>query len=151
MKTIVLKNGFAALAAALAGIMALTSCEEHRINESRLPDAAQEFISQYFSGESVVYAEKDRDDRVVSYNVRLSDGTEIEFDEDGVWTSVDCQLSQVPDGIVPAQILSHLQTYVPGGTKVFSIEKKWGGYEIGIQDGRDLIYDADGQFVREDR
>ena len=106
MKTIVLKNRFAALAAALAGIMALTSCEEHRINESRLPDAAQEFISQ---------------------------------------------LSQVPDGIVPAQILSHLQTYVPGGTKVFSIEKKWGGYEIGIQDGRDLIYDADGQFVREDR
>ena len=64
---------------------------------------------------------------------------------------MDCQLSQVPDGIVPAQILSHLQTYVPGGTKVFSIEKKWGGYEIGIQDGRDLIYDADGQFVREDR
>lgn len=151
MKTIVLKNRFAALAAVLAGIMALTSCEEHRINESRLPDAAQEFISQYFSGESVVYAEKDRDDRVVSYNVRLSDGTEIEFDEDGVWTSVDCQLSQVPDGIVPSQILSHLQTYVPGGAKVFSIEKKWGGYEIGIQDGRDLIYDADGQFVREDR
>lgn len=151
MKTIVLKNRFAALAAVLAGIMALTSCEEHRINESRLPDSAQEFISQYFSGESVVYAEKDRDDRTVSYSVHLSDGTEIDFDEDGVWTSVDCNFSPIPSGIVPEPIYTHLGTYVPGGAEIFKVEKMWGGYEITIKDGRELIYDAEGVFVREDR
>ena len=139
------------LAAAIAGIGVLSGCDEVKIKEKRLPETARTFIQKNFPHTNILGAEKEREDGVKQYNVRLADGTEIEFDEDGVWTSVDCQLSQVPDGIVPAQILSHLQTYVPGGTKVFSIEKKWGGYEIGIQDGRDLIYDADGQFVREDR
>ena len=51
----------------------------------------------------------------------------------------------------PDAILTHLESYVPGGTQIFKIEKMWGGYEIEIQDGRDLIYDAEGNFVREDR
>ena len=148
----VLKRKVLGLMAVLSGLMVLAGCDEDReIKSDRLPDAAKSFISQYFPAESILYAEKDRDDRTVSYSVRLSDGTEIDFDEDGVWTSVDCNFSPVPSGIVPEPIYTHLGAYVPGGTEIFKVEKMWGGYEITIKDGRELIYDAEGVFVREDR
>ena len=139
--------------AAMAGMLAvLAGCDDEKIIKAKdLPGAAREFVEQYFQDESILYAEKEKDDKVVTYNVRLSDGTEIEFDDSGVWTSVDCNLSPVPDGIVPDAILVHLESYVPGGAQIFKIEKMWGGYEIEISDGRDLIYDAEGNFVREDR
>ena len=148
----VLRKGFLTMAA-MAGMLAIfTGCDDEKeIKVRDLPGAAREFVAQYFPDESILYAEKEKDDKVVTYNVRLSDGTEIEFDESGVWTSVDCNLSPVPDGIVPYAILTHLESYVPGGTQIFKIEKMWGGYEIEIRDGRDLIYDAEGNFVREDR
>ena len=139
--------------AAMAGMLAvLAGCNDEKIIKVKdLPGAAREFVEQYFQDESILYAEKEKDDKVVTYNVRLSDGTEIEFDDSGVWTSVDCNLAPVPDGIVPDAILVHLESYIPGGTQIFKIEKMWGGYEIEIRDGRDLIYDAEGNFVREDR
>ena len=146
----VLKKKIMLFVAFLAGAAALTGCDDERkIRESQLPDVARDFISRYFQDEKILYAEKDRDDRVITYNVRLSDGSEIEFDESGIWLSVDCKFSPVPDGIVPAAILSHLETYVPGGTEIFKIEKEWGGYEVEISNGRDLVYDGDGNFVRE--
>ena len=151
MKTVLRKVLF--MMAAAAGMLAvLTGCDdEKKIKTKDLPGAAREFITQYFPGLNVLHAEKDRDDRTVSYSVRLCDGTEIDFDEDGVWTSVDCNFSPVPSGIVPEPIYTHLGTYVPGGTEIFKVEKMWGGYEITIKDGRELIYDAEGVFVREDR
>ena len=148
----VLRKSFLTVAA-MAGMLAVfAGCDDEKeIKAKDLPGAAREFIAQYFPEESVLYAEKDRDDKTVTYNVRLSDGTEVEFDESGEWISVDCNLSPVPAGIVPAAIYTHLESYVPEGTQIFKIEKMWGGYEIEIRDGRDLIYDAEGNFVREDR
>ena len=67
------------LAAAISSISILQGCEDTRISEKRLPAQAQEFISQYFPGISVTYAEKERDDRQKEYNVKLADGTEIQF------------------------------------------------------------------------
>ena len=79
----VLKRKVLGLMAVLSGLMVLAGCDEDReIKSDRLPDAAKSFISQYFPAESILYAEKDRDDRTVSYSVRLSDGTEIDFDEE---------------------------------------------------------------------
>lgn len=150
MKTLLKKTVFA-LTALVAVSLTVTGCEdEHKIKAEKLPEAARTFISQYFSGLDIVTAYKDRDDGVISYDVRLSDGTEIDFDEAGTWTSVDCNLSPVPDGIVPEPILTHLGTYVEGGTQVFKIERILGGYEVKIADGRELIYGSDGTFVRVD-
>lgn len=150
MKTLLKKTVFA-LTALVAVSLTLTGCEdEHKIKAEKLPEATRTFISQYFSGLDIVTAYKDRDDGVISYDVRLSDGTEIDFDEAGTWTSVDCNLSPVPDGIVPEPILTHLGTYVEGGTQVFKIERILGGYEVKIADGRELIYGSDGTFVRVD-
>lgn len=87
-----MKKNLALLMVFFAGFFALQGCDEKKIDFDKLPSAAQAFITQYFPGEEVTYAERDKDDGQKDYKVRLSDGTEIEFDENGNWTSVDCAI-----------------------------------------------------------
>lgn len=139
------------LAAAIAGIAVLSGCEEVKIKESKLPDAAQTFIRQYFPDKEVVFAEKERDNGTTQYNVRLGDGTEIDFDADGNWTGVDCEYSLLPDGILPAAIGEYIAANYPDA-KAYKVEKEYGNYEVGITTGGlALVFNADGQFIRESK
>lgn len=135
--------------AALAGLAVLAGCEsERKIKSGNLPDASQSFISMHFPDLTVTYAEKDKDDGTVSYSVHLSDGTEIEFNADGEWTSVECRFSSVPESLIPEAVRTDLQTRIPGAS-VYKIEKEPGGYEISVTGDRELLYDYNGVFVRE--
>lgn len=138
------------LAAAISSISILQGCDDTRISEKRLPAQAQEFISQYFPGISVTYAEKERDDRQKEYNVKLADGTEIQFNEDGSWTSVDCEFSILPEGIVPDSITDYVKANYPE-SKIYKAEKEFGGYEIGLTGGVELIFNTAGEYVRVSR
>lgn len=57
------------------------------VDVSSLPDKAREFIRKHFRELEVVKCSEDYADR--SYEVALSDGTDIEFDSKGEWTEVD--------------------------------------------------------------
>ena len=122
LKFVDMKKFIAFIGAIVAGLLVFQSCEEHKINPDKLPEAAQTFISQFFPGTTVTFAEKEKDDGVVKYNVRLSDGTEIDFDKDGVWTSVDCEFSVLPDGILPAPISEYITANYPQA-KAYKAEK----------------------------
>lgn len=73
----------------------MQSCENNtnfgNISPNKLPNAAKSFIEQYFADQTIVAAEKEMDDGQIVYEVTLSDGTELDFDENGEWTDVDCQ------------------------------------------------------------
>lgn len=136
------------LAAVSAAVLTFAGCDEKHINYSKLPDAARSFIEQYFGEENVISSEKERDDNAVFYTVLLGDGTELEFDESGMWLSVDCKFSEVPSGIIPEAILSDVGARYPESS-IFKIEKAVGGYVLEITGDRDLYYDSEGNFVRE--
>ena len=142
---------FAVIAAAmLAGALLSVGCASSRISYRRLPAGAKAFIERYFPTESCVYAERERDDGRREYEVKLSNGTDLEFHASGKWKKVDCGYSFLPAGIVPQAIVEDLATRYPGA-KIYKAERERGGYEIKITGGLELIYSADGMFVREDR
>ena len=136
-----MKKFIAFIGAMLAGLLVFQSCEEHKISPDKLPEAAKTFIT---------FAEKEKDDGVVKYNVRLSDGTEIDFDKDGVWTSVDCEFSVLPDGILPASISEYITANYPQA-KAYKADKELGGYEVTITGGLELLFNSAGEFIRESR
>ena len=147
------------LTAAVAGIIALSGCEEVKINENRLPETARTFIRQNFPHTTILSAEKEREDGVKQYNVRLADGTEIEFDAKGNWKSIECEFSVLPETALLPTISGYITENYPG-SKAYKIDKKYGGYEVEItapsgspQPGSDieLIFNAFGEFVRESR
>lgn len=140
------------LATIVASLLLSTGCErddEQRIPYEKLPAAARTFIETYFPAESCLYAERERDDGRREYEVKLSDGTDIDFHGMGEWKKVDCGYSFLPAGIVPAAIVEDLTVRYPEA-KIYKAERERGGYEIELGNGLELIYSADGTFVRAD-
>ena len=136
-------NHYAMIVLALiAGTLLFTECASMRIPYRRLPAKAKAFIETYFPAESCVYAERDRDDGRKEYEVKLSNAS-------GDWKKVDCGYSFLPAGIVPQAIVEDLAARFPG-SKIYKAERERGGYEISIGNGLELIYSADGTFIRED-
>ena len=142
-------TNLAVLATMFAGLLALSGCEEMRIPYGKLPSKAKAFIETFFPNESCIYAERERDDGRKEYKAELSNGTEIEFYESGDWKKVDCKYSLLPEGIVPQAIVDDLAVRYPGAG-IYKAERERGGYEISIGNGLELIYSADGTFIRED-
>lgn len=111
---------------------ALTSCDdEKRIDFGDLPGTAQTFISTYFGDIEVISIIREKDDGTKNYDVRLSDGTEIEFDANGDWTSVECFFSELPAGILPAAVTDKVQELHPDGY-VNGVDKELGGYVVEV-------------------
>lgn len=85
--------------------------------------SAQQFVKQYFAGASYSRVEKEKDDGFWEYEVWLSDGSQVEFDEKGEWKSVDCKYSVLPIGIIPFVIAEDIAKKYPD-LKPYKIEKR---------------------------
>ena len=79
------------------------------------------------------------------YDVRLVNGTTIEFSNAGKWTSVDCKTKEVPEGLIPKTIRNYVNKNFKD-LKIVKIEKKSSGYEIGLSDGVELKFNLLGQY-----
>lgn len=115
---------------------------------TQLPKAAQQFIKQHFPSGKVSLAKLDRELLEKSYEVVFADGVKVEFDRRGNWKDVDAKYGTVPASIVPKAILQHVQKNFPE-TTIKQIEKKRrGGYQVDLNNGIELIFDAKLNFVR---
>lgn len=122
------------------------SSEEKEFDYTALPMSAQLFVKQYFVDATYSRVEKKKDDGFWKYEVWLSDGSKVEFNEKGEWTSVECKYSEIPVGIIPTVIAEDIAKKYPD-LKPYKIEKEVGGYEIDIS-GYDLYYSYKGMFIR---
>ena len=116
------------------------------ITVEQLPDTSSTFVEQFFPGIEVVYAEKDEDDGIITYELTLADGTEIEVDANGNWIEIECFRCALPDGIVPQPIVDYVAQNYPNGV-IVTIERDDNGYEIELRDGTELKFDNDLNFV----
>lgn len=136
---------------ALMCVMMSASCvaDDRIIPASQLPAAAQAFIKKTFPERTISYAKVDRDGTSKTYEVRLDDGTELEFDKKGNWDKVDCETKAVPASLVPATIANYVKGNFPG-TFIEKIDKERYGYEIELSNDLDLKFDKKGNLKRID-
>lgn len=147
-------SGVLAVCAVVCTLAACDKDDEKSISFNRLPETAQTFIGTYFGGIEVVSVIRDRDDGRTSYDVHLSNGTEIEFDGNGEWTSLSSFFSALPTGFLLPGITAAIAEKHPGG-EVTGVDKEIGGFEVEIVDadgnGWDMYFNAQGGFMREVR
>ena len=126
----------------------LSSCDdEKRIDFGDLPNEARSFIENYFPDVDVLSIIQEKDDGRKEYQVKLSDGTDMEFDENGAWTSIECYFSPLPAGILPAAVVDKVEELHPDGY-VNGVDKELGGYvvEVTAVDGIDWDMRFNTQF-----
>lgn len=120
--------------------------DKYTINRDALPAAAQEILSEHFPKAKIGMIKVDKHLlKKTDYDVRLVNGTTIEFNNAGKWTSVDCKTGEVPEALVPKTIRNHVNKTFKG-LKIVKIEKKSSGYEIDLSDGVELKYNLLGQY-----
>lgn len=135
------------------------SCSDDDKNETKkiieanmLPEAAKTFVETHFTGTTYIRVEKQSrpDDDGSIYDVYLSNGFEIDFDANGNWKDIDGKHLAIPTAIIPAPIAEYVTTnYASAIITTIEIEKH--GYDIELSNDTDLVFNANGEFVRVDR
>ena len=132
--------------AIISSTTAFAFVDSYTIKREQLPEEAQQMLEKYFPKAKIGMIKIDRHLlKTTDYDVRLVNGTTIEFNNSGKWTSVDCKSREVPEGLVTKTIRNYIQKNY-ADVKIVKVKKKSSGYEIGLSDGVDLKFNLLGQF-----
>ena len=98
------------IAAMASVVVCLSACAEKTqlVKFNELPQKEQTFIETYFNAADISFVKMEKDGLHNDYDVRMTDGTEIDFDHDGSLEQVDCNTKAVPAGIVPEKITTYV-------------------------------------------
>ena len=109
-------------------------------NNSNYPEI-NTFVGTYFPQVGIRKVERDGN----KYEVELTDNTDIDFNLSFEWKKIDCDESNVygsvPTELVPVQITDYVTANFPG-KHIDSIEKKYNGWEIELNNGLEITFDA---------
>lgn len=120
--------------------------DSYVVNRENLPDEAQNMLQEHFPKAKVSLIKIDRHLlKKTDYDVRLTNGTTIEFTNKGKWKRVDCGTRAVPESLVPKAIKTYVGKNYPD-VKIVSIRKHSSGYDIGLSDELKLKFNLLGQF-----
>lgn len=122
------------------------SADTYTIDRDRLPEQAREFLDKHFPKSKVGMIKVDRHlFKKTDYDVRLVNGTKLEFNPSGAWTEVDCKTREVPSSIVMKPIRTYVAKNYPD-VKIVKIEKKSTSFKVKLSDGVELTFSRLGQF-----
>ncbi len=134
------------IALVLSVAVTASAQDKYSIDRDDLPQAAREFLTEHFPKAKVGMIKTDRHLlKKTDYDVKLVNGTKIEFSNSGRWTSVDCKKSAVPESIIPRAIRSYVKKNYPD-VKIVKIERTSSKYEVGLSDDVGLTFNLLGQF-----
>ena len=112
------------------------------IQPSQLPANAQSFLNTHFKGVGIGLAKKDLD----SYDVTLTDGTEIDFVINGEWKDVDGKYKAIPLGFLPSVLVSKVQVSQPNA-QIIQVEKEINGYKFKFNNNMEVYADFNGNIL----
>lgn len=138
---------FLFLAVTAAVCQSYAFIDSYTIDRDKLPDAAREMLDEYFPNGKVSMIKVDRHLlKKTDYDVRLVNGTTIEFSSKGKWKSVDCKKRAVPSGLVKKPIRNYVNKNF-AGVDIVKIVKKSNGYEATLSDDVVLKFNLLGSYT----
>lgn len=139
---------------AIIGLMSAATAvnaQDKLIKLAELPKTAQEFIKKHNATGDISYIKMEDDFfSKKSFEVKLKDGSEFEFDKNGAWKEVDMKHNKaVSSTLVPSAISAYITKSFPQNN-IVKISKKSNKYEVELTNGLDLEFDGKGKFIRID-
>lgn len=135
-------------AVAVVLVSANASARDRLVTYEQLPQTAKTFVTTHFADQKVSYAKIDDG----KYEVKLADGSELEFTKAGEWIKADCKYSAMPASVValvPAGIPLAVKERFPDAV-IVKIDKGWRNIEIELDNDLELVFNKKGELVRID-
>lgn len=143
---IFVEKGFEMLHKTLA-VLALTAAllnADMIIAPNSLPQNIQNFIATHFKAQ-IGLVEMDRK----SYEIYLTDGTELEFDLMGNWIEIESEFVPVDFGVLPPNVASIIKAQHPNAT-LLEVKRKMSYYKIKLSNKMKIYIDANGTILRQE-
>lgn len=147
----------ALLFVACAFVAAMAACSDDDkkndviVSYDDLPAAAKTFVTTYYANTQVSRVERDNDKGIIEYEVYFANRHDVTFNSAGEWIEVDAPDNEaIPAGIAPQPIVDYLNVNYADDA-INDITRLQNGYEVDLIYGPDLLFDAQGQFVRIER
>ena len=136
-----MKKFFIAAAVFFAGIVSASAGNQERpTTVDKLPASAQQFLSQHFKDLTVAFVVEDPKMVGSEYEVTYTDRTEVDFNPQGEWTSVERKYSAIPASVIPQQIADYVAKSNFPDQWVKKIERNaWSGDQVRQPVQRDRI------------
>ena len=140
-----MKNIFTTMAVALAFCFT-ASADDRPVDFGKLPVAAKDFVTTYYTQDKVISVTKDDDFVRPDYTVLLSDGVKIDFEHSGALEKIRVREGAVPDAVVPSQILDYVNKNYPGAVvKEYEIGRA--DYEVKLSNRLELKFSVNFSLI----
>lgn len=121
----------------------------HDINE--LPEKSRLFLSTYYKNIPISHIKIEKNLLwIESYDVILTNGTNIEFERSGEWKEVKGSPEHIPSTIIQAFIHDYVNQHY-AGTQISGVDRSGQHIEIDLNNGIELTFDTEGHIIDIDR
>ncbi|WP_020005602.1 PepSY-like domain-containing protein [Brachyspira innocens] len=116
-----------------------------KITPSKLPENAKRFIAANFNKAKIVYIDKIKDE----YEIKLSNGTYINFDKNGEWNYISSDDNIIRENILPKNIAGRVKNVMKKykSAYIFEINKRINFYRIKLSNSLDLCISHKGNIL----
>ncbi len=120
------------------------------VSTSSLPQDILDYVTTNYPDATIREAEIEDNN---NFEVYLSNGLELIFDEDGNFLGIDDDSDDdfgdehLSNSEIPQNILDFIEQYFPGADIDEAEIENNGNYEIELEDDVELIFDSDGNFL----
>jgi hypothetical protein len=127
----------------------VTACNKETVlPSSELPDAISSWIQTHFPDNAILQIIKDVDGFTRTYDISLEGNIQLEFNRKGNIIDIDSD-TRLPDSVIPIKILSYVTTNFPSQF-ITDWELDDRNQKVGLDNGLDLVFSKDGDFLRID-
>lgn len=128
--------------------LTISTNAQKKIEVGELPKSAQEFLREYFSHTTIKSAKKDAEHGEKGFEVKLSDGTEVEFWKDGSYREVDGGVNPIPTTFIPDNIKAYVAKNHPN-QKITHIDYGHKDLDVDLTNKIDLEFTKDGEILKD--
>lgn len=137
-----MKKFFIAAAVIFASAVSASADDRERpTTVDKLPANAQQFLAEHFKGLNVAFVVEDPKMIGSEYEVTYTDRTEVNFNPQGEWTSVECKYNAVPASVVPQKIADYVAKSNFPGQHIMKIDRNAYTWEIELSGGLEIKFD----------
>ena len=121
---------------------------QKKIEVTELPKPAQDFLKKHFSNREIDVVKKDAEHGEKGYEVKLKDGTEIEFWKDGSYREVDGGKKPIPTAFIPASVKDYVSKNHPN-EKITHIDYGHKDLDVDLTNNIDLEFTKEGKILKD--
>ena len=126
----------------------ISASAQKKIEVSELSKPAQEFLKKHFSNTTIESVKKDAEHGEKGFEVKLQDGTEVEFWKDGSYREVDGGDKPIPTAFIPDNIKAYVAKNHPN-EKITHIDYGHKDLDVDLTNNIDLEFTKEGKILKD--